>query len=201
MTHGPRRRGSHDVHRRRRRHIERKLGTSLSEGGNDSSSSQHCARDSRSPWSWPLLPASVGPQLQCRGGSGAGDRDPCAHGDHRLAGPQHRRFRPPDESRRRSACAQCPALRAALRHHVLPHGPRAITPRSADRSAAPTPCTSLPPSSRPSVSATSPQRPRLLAWSVTIQMWLDLVFLGLVLRIVVNAVKFNQQRRAVDTSD
>ncbi len=37
--------------------------------------------------------------------------------------------------------------------------------------------------------------------SVTIQMWLDLVFLGLVLRMVVNAVKFNQQRRAVDTSD
>ncbi len=36
---------------------------------------------------------------------------------------------------------------------------------------------------------------------VTVQMWLDLVFLGLVVRLVVNAVKFNQQRRAVDTSD
>lgn len=33
--------------------------------------------------------------------------------------------------------------------------------------------------------------------AVTIQMWLDLVFLGLVVRLVVNAVKFNQQRRAV----
>ena len=33
--------------------------------------------------------------------------------------------------------------------------------------------------------------------AVTLQMWLDLVFLGLVVRIVVNAVKFNQQRRAV----
>jgi len=32
---------------------------------------------------------------------------------------------------------------------------------------------------------------------VTLQMWLDLVFLGLVVRLVVNAVKFNQQRRAV----
>ena len=31
---------------------------------------------------------------------------------------------------------------------------------------------------------------------VTLQMWLDLVFLGLVVRLVVNAVKFNQQRRA-----
>ena len=31
--------------------------------------------------------------------------------------------------------------------------------------------------------------------AVTLQMWLDLVFLGLVVRIVVNAVKFNQQRR------
>ncbi len=29
---------------------------------------------------------------------------------------------------------------------------------------------------------------------VTVQMWLDLVFLGLVVRVVVNAVKFNQQR-------
>lgn len=36
---------------------------------------------------------------------------------------------------------------------------------------------------------------------VTLQMWLDLVFLGLVVRLVVNAVKFHQQRRAVDTSD
>ena len=35
---------------------------------------------------------------------------------------------------------------------------------------------------------------------VTIQMWLDLVFLGLVVRLVVNAVKFSQQRRAVETS-
>ncbi len=33
--------------------------------------------------------------------------------------------------------------------------------------------------------------------AVTLQMWLDLLFLGLVVRIVVNAVKFNQQRRAV----
>lgn len=32
---------------------------------------------------------------------------------------------------------------------------------------------------------------------VTLQMWLDLVFLGLVVRLVVNAVKFSQQRRAV----
>ena len=31
---------------------------------------------------------------------------------------------------------------------------------------------------------------------VTIQMWLDLVFLGLVVKLVVNAVKFSQQRRA-----
>jgi voltage-gated potassium channel len=31
---------------------------------------------------------------------------------------------------------------------------------------------------------------------VTLQMWLDLVFLGLVVRLVVNAVKFSQQRRA-----
>ncbi len=31
---------------------------------------------------------------------------------------------------------------------------------------------------------------------VTAQMWLDLVFLGLVVRLVVNAVKFSQQRRA-----
>ncbi len=37
--------------------------------------------------------------------------------------------------------------------------------------------------------------------AVTIQMWLDLVFLGLVVRLVVNAVKFSQQRRAVETSD
>ena len=36
---------------------------------------------------------------------------------------------------------------------------------------------------------------------VTLQMWLDLVFLGLVVRLVVNAVKFNQQRRAVEASD
>ena len=36
---------------------------------------------------------------------------------------------------------------------------------------------------------------------VTLQMWLDLVFLGLVVRIVVNAIKFSQQRRAVETSD
>ena len=33
--------------------------------------------------------------------------------------------------------------------------------------------------------------------AVTLQMWLDLLFLGLVVRIVVNAVKFNQQGRAV----
>ena len=32
---------------------------------------------------------------------------------------------------------------------------------------------------------------------VTLQMWLDLVFLGLVVRLVVNAIKFSQQRRAV----
>jgi len=31
-------------------------------------------------------------------------------------------------------------------------------------------------------------------------MWLDLVFLGLVVRLVVNAVKFSQQRRAVEAS-
>ncbi len=31
---------------------------------------------------------------------------------------------------------------------------------------------------------------------VTVQMWLDLVFLGLVLRVVTQAVKYNQQRRA-----
>ncbi len=37
--------------------------------------------------------------------------------------------------------------------------------------------------------------------AVTLQMWLDLVFLGLVVRIVVNTVKFNQQRRAVESSD
>ncbi len=36
---------------------------------------------------------------------------------------------------------------------------------------------------------------------VTLQMWLNLVFLGLVVRLVVNAVKFNQQRRAVEASD
>ena len=36
---------------------------------------------------------------------------------------------------------------------------------------------------------------------VTLQMWLDLVFLGLVVRLVVNAVKFGQQRRAVEASD
>ena len=36
---------------------------------------------------------------------------------------------------------------------------------------------------------------------VTLQMWLDLVFLGLVVRLVVNAVKFNQQRRAVNSGD
>ena len=36
---------------------------------------------------------------------------------------------------------------------------------------------------------------------VTLQMWLDLVFLGLVVRLVVNAVKFSQQRRAVDASN
>ena len=36
---------------------------------------------------------------------------------------------------------------------------------------------------------------------VTLQMWLDLVFLGLVVRLVVNAVKFNQQRRAVEASE
>jgi len=35
---------------------------------------------------------------------------------------------------------------------------------------------------------------------VTLQMWLDLVFLGLVVRLVVNAVKFSQQRRAVEAS-
>jgi len=35
---------------------------------------------------------------------------------------------------------------------------------------------------------------------VTVQMWLDLVFLGLVVRLVVNAVKFSQQRRAVEAS-
>jgi len=35
---------------------------------------------------------------------------------------------------------------------------------------------------------------------VTVQMWLNLVFLGLVVRLVVNAVKFNQQRRAVEAS-
>ena len=35
---------------------------------------------------------------------------------------------------------------------------------------------------------------------VTLQMWLNLVFLGLVVRLVVNAVKFNQQRRAVEAS-
>ena len=36
---------------------------------------------------------------------------------------------------------------------------------------------------------------------VTLQMWLDLVFLGLVVRLVVNTVKFSQQRRAVDASN
>ena len=36
---------------------------------------------------------------------------------------------------------------------------------------------------------------------VTLQMWLDLVFLGLVVRLVVNAVKFSEQRRAVDASN
>ena len=36
---------------------------------------------------------------------------------------------------------------------------------------------------------------------VTIQMWLDLVFLGLVVKLVVNAVKFSQQRRAVESND
>jgi len=36
---------------------------------------------------------------------------------------------------------------------------------------------------------------------VTVQMWLDLVFLGLVVRLVVNAVKFSQQRRTVAESD
>ena len=36
---------------------------------------------------------------------------------------------------------------------------------------------------------------------VTLQMWLDLLFLGLVVRLVVNAVKFNQQRRAVQPSE
>ncbi len=37
--------------------------------------------------------------------------------------------------------------------------------------------------------------------AVTLQMWLDLVFLGLVVRLVVNAIKFNQQRRAVGVGD
>jgi len=36
---------------------------------------------------------------------------------------------------------------------------------------------------------------------VTLQMWLDLVFLGLVVRIVVNAIKFNQRRRAIESSE
>ena len=36
---------------------------------------------------------------------------------------------------------------------------------------------------------------------VTLQMWLDLVFLGLVVRLVVNAIKFNQQRRAIEASE
>ncbi len=36
---------------------------------------------------------------------------------------------------------------------------------------------------------------------VTLQMWLDLLFLGLVVRLVVNAIKFNQQRRAVQPSE
>ena len=36
---------------------------------------------------------------------------------------------------------------------------------------------------------------------VTLQMWLDLVFLGLVVRLVVNAVKFSQQRRNVEAED
>ncbi len=37
--------------------------------------------------------------------------------------------------------------------------------------------------------------------AVTLQMWLDLVFLGLMVRLVVNAIKFNQQRQAIETSD
>ena len=36
---------------------------------------------------------------------------------------------------------------------------------------------------------------------VTVQMWLDLLFLGLVVRLVVNVVKFSQQRRAVEASE
>ena len=36
---------------------------------------------------------------------------------------------------------------------------------------------------------------------VTVQMWLNLLFLGLVVRLVVNAVKFNQQRRTIEASD
>ncbi len=31
---------------------------------------------------------------------------------------------------------------------------------------------------------------------VTVQMWLDLVFLGLVLRVVTQAIKYSQQRRS-----
>lgn len=37
--------------------------------------------------------------------------------------------------------------------------------------------------------------------AVTVQMWLDLVFLGLVVRLVVNAVKFSQQRHSIGASD
>ena len=37
--------------------------------------------------------------------------------------------------------------------------------------------------------------------AVTLQMWLDLLFLGLVVRLVVNAIKFNQQRRAIGAGD
>ena len=36
---------------------------------------------------------------------------------------------------------------------------------------------------------------------VTVQMWLDLVFLGLVLRVVMQAIKYSQQHRAIEVSD
>ena len=93
-----------------------------------------------------------------------------------------------------------PPLRLALRVDVLPDEPRGSIELHVGTSRAPMRCTSRSPSSRLWGSVTSPPALEPARLVVSAQMVLDLIILGLGLRIIVTAVQRGQDRLSPPTN-
>ena len=129
------------------------------------SSSQQCARLPRSLWSWPSIfccPLDGGTNVEKIGKLALGawrSRRSSFGRSARIIRSNH-----PVGRAVEALAFSVPLYMLLFATTYFRDGPTRIKPRSGRLSAAPTPCTSLPPCSRPSASGTSPPRAKLHAW-------------------------------------